>query len=87
MYHKYTHSGNDLHFDTMQFEMRKDTALSFRVPGALKAELQTLAMKEGRSIAQVCEAFIIGGLETYKQEGSKYFQRFLSRRKESPPSR
>jgi predicted DNA-binding protein len=68
----------------MQFKMRKDTALSFRVPSALKEELQALAMKEGRSIAQVCEAFMRGGLETYKKEGSKYLQRFLSRRKDGP---
>jgi len=52
---------------------------------ASKSELQALAMKEGRSIAQVCEAFMRGGLEAYKKEGSKYLQRFLSRRKESPP--
>ena len=64
-------------------QMRKDTALSFRIPGTLKAELEALAMKEGRSIAQVCEAFIRGGLENYKREGTKYFQRFLSRCKET----
>jgi len=74
----------DMRLDTMQFAMRKDTALSFRVPSALKAELEALAMKEGRSIAQVCEAFMRGGLEVYKKEGSKYLQRFLSRRKEGP---
>jgi len=82
MYHNCTHRCNDIHFDTMHFKMRKDTALSFRVPGTLKAELQALAMKEGRSIAQVCEAFMRGGLEAYRKEGSKYLQRFLSRRKE-----
>jgi len=49
----------------------------------LKAEVEALAMKEGRSIAQVCEAFIRAGLENYKKEGAKYFQRFLSRRKET----
>jgi predicted DNA-binding protein len=63
--------------------MRKDTALSFRIPSMLKAEVEALAMKEGRSIAQVCEAFIRAGLENYKKEGAKYFQRFLSRRKET----
>ncbi len=63
--------------------MRKDTALSFRIPSTLKAEVEALAMREGRSIAQVCEAFIRAGLENYKKEGAKYFQRFLSRRKET----
>ncbi len=67
----------------MQFTMRKDTALSFRIPSTLKAEVEALAMKEGRSIAQVCEAFIRAGLESYKKEGAKYFQRFVSHRKET----
>jgi hypothetical protein len=64
--------------------MRKDTALSFRVPRRLKADLQKLALTEGRSVAQVCEALLAGGLEIYKEEGPKYLQRLLSRlRKES----
>lgn len=61
--------------------MRKDTALSFRVPRRLKAELQRVALTEGRSLAQVCEVFLAGGLEIYKVEGSKSLQRFLSRHK------
>jgi hypothetical protein len=64
--------------------MRKDTALSFRVPRRLKADLQKVALTEGRSVAQVCEALLAGGLEIYKEEGPKYLQRLLSRlRKES----
>jgi hypothetical protein len=61
--------------------MRKDTALSFRIPGRLKTELEKVALGEGRSLAQVCEALLTGGLEIYKREGSKYLQRFLSRQK------
>lgn len=61
--------------------MRKDTALSFRVPRRLKAELQKVALTEGRSLAQVCEAFLGGGLEIYKEEGSRSLQRLLSRPK------
>ena len=61
--------------------MRKDTALSFRVPHRLKAELQKVAFTEGRSLAQVCEALIGGGLEVYKVEGPKYLQRLVSRQK------
>ena len=61
--------------------MRKDTALSFRVPRRLKAELQKVALAEGRSIAQVCEALLGGGLEIYKVEGPKSIQRLLSRPK------
>jgi len=61
--------------------MRKDTALSFRVPHRLKAELQKVALMEGRSLAQVCEALLGGGLEIYKAEGPKYLQRLVSRQK------
>lgn len=61
--------------------MRKDTALSFRIPGKLKAELEKVALSEGRSLAQVCEALLAGGLEAYKKEGPKYLQRFLSRQR------
>ncbi len=59
--------------------MRKDAALSFRIPRKLKAELEKVALKEGRSLAQVCEALLGGGLEAYKNEGPQYLQRFLSR--------
>ena len=61
--------------------MKKDSALSFRVPGHLKAELERLALNEGRSLAQVCEALLTGGLEIYKSQGSKYLQRVLSRQR------
>ena len=64
--------------------MRKDTALSFRVPRRLKADLQKVALMEGRSLAQVCEALLAGGLEIYKEEGPKYLQRLLSRQKREP---
>jgi len=61
--------------------MRKDSALSFRVPGRLKAELEKVALGEGRSLAQVCEALLAGGLAAYRAQGPKYLQRFLSRQK------
>ena len=62
-------------------DMRKDSALSFRIPGHLKTELEKVALSEGRSLAQVCEALLAGGLEIYKKDGAKYLQRFLSRQK------
>jgi hypothetical protein len=64
--------------------MRKDSALSFRVPKKLKAELEQAALKEGRSISQICEALLSGGVEAYKKQGSKYIQRLLSRGSEGP---
>jgi len=60
--------------------MRKDT-VSFRIPGRLKNELENVASNEGRSLAQICELFLAGGLETYKNEGSKYYQRLLAHQK------
>jgi hypothetical protein len=59
--------------------MRKNAALSFRVPSDLKADVEAVAKKEGRSTAQVCEALIRGGLENYRKEGPKYLQRLVSR--------
>ena len=69
---------------TLQYNvigMRKDTALSFRIPGRLKTELEKVALSEGRSLAQICEVFLAGGLDIYKKEGSKYLQHFLARQK------
>ena len=61
--------------------MRKDTALSLRIPRPLKEELQKVAQKERRSLAQVCEALLGGALEAYRKEGTKYIQRFLTQRR------
>ncbi len=60
--------------------MRKDAAVSVRVPGRLKAELEKVASNEGRSLSQICEALLTGGLATYRREGSKFLQRFITRR-------
>jgi hypothetical protein len=61
--------------------MKKDTALSFRVPRRLKTDLEAVAQREGRSLSQICEALLTGGLEIYKKEGSKYLNWFFSRTK------
>ena len=61
--------------------MAKETSLSVRVTRALKGELEKVALNEGRSVAQVCEALLNGGLEAYKKEGSAYLQRFVARRR------
>ena len=62
--------------------MRKDTALSFRVPRRLKVELERAAMAEGRSLSQICEAFLSEGLEVYKKQGAKCVRRFFSSQKQ-----
>jgi hypothetical protein len=64
--------------------MRKDTALSFRIQHRLKTELEKVALSEGRSLSQVCEALLSGGLEIYKKEGSRYLQHFIARQKREP---
>lgn len=69
---------------TLQYnvgDMTKDTALSLRVAQRLKTDLEKVALSEGRSLSQVCEALLTGGLDVYKKEGPKYLQRLLSRQK------
>jgi hypothetical protein len=59
--------------------MRKDTRLSFRVRSDLKRALETIAATEGRSVAQVCEAFLRSGSDSYKNQGTGFLQRLLAR--------
>jgi hypothetical protein len=69
--------------DKIRFEMTlKDTRLTLRVRGALKKQLEDVASSEGRSVAQICEAFLVAGLAVYQKEGTKYVRRLLSRREE-----
>lgn len=63
--------------------MRKDTRLTFRVPSDLKKNMEAIAAQEGRSMAQICEAFLRAGSEGYKKEGPKFLRRFLGRQKSS----
>jgi Arc-like DNA binding domain len=67
--------------------MKKDTQFTFRIPSDLKNLLEDIAAREGRSVAQICEAFLKVGAETYRKEGSKLLGRFLSRSKPGMPSR
>jgi hypothetical protein len=64
--------------------MRKDAPLAFRISAELKKKLQEVAKLEARSISQTCEIFLRLGVEGYEKEGSKFFQRFLSRQKKDP---
>jgi len=66
--------------------MRKDTRLTFRVHSNLKKDLEVIAAREGRSVAQICDAFLKAGSEAYRKKGSQYLQRFLSRRSKEDPS-
>jgi hypothetical protein len=56
----------------------KNEQIGFRIPAGLKKQLQEVAKREGRTLSQVCEMFLAGGLDSYRKEGAKYFQRLLS---------
>jgi hypothetical protein len=64
--------------------MKKDTRLTFRVHSSLKNDLEAIAAREGRSVAQICDAFLKAGSEIYLKKGPKFLQRFLSRQKKEP---
>jgi len=59
----------------------KTEQIGFRLPADLKKQLREVAIREGRTLSQVCEMFVTGGLEVYSHEGARYFQRLLSRPK------
>ena len=57
----------------------KDERIGVRVPGDIKVALRNIARKEGRSLAQVCELLLRGGIVEYEKEGSEYLRRLLTR--------
>jgi hypothetical protein len=59
--------------------MKKDTRLTFRVKSELKKKLEVIADHEGRSVAQICEAFLEAGSDNYKKEGSRVLLPFISK--------
>jgi predicted transcriptional regulator len=61
--------------------MKKDTRLTFRVPSDVKRKMEVIAAAEGRSTAQICEAFLRAGSESYKKQGPNFLRRFLGRDK------
>jgi hypothetical protein len=58
--------------------MTKDTRFTLRIRSELKRELESIAAREGRSVAQVCDAFLKAGAETYRKKGSSLLQRYLA---------
>jgi hypothetical protein len=65
--------------------MTKEDRIGLRVPTELKKALAQIANDEGRSLAQVCEILLKGGVWSYKDEGSKYLRRLISRQKKESP--
>lgn len=59
--------------------MKKDTRLTFRVRSDLKKALETIAAREGQSVARICEAFLLAGSDAYKKDGTRLLQRLIGR--------
>jgi len=59
--------------------MKKDTRLTFRVRSDLKKELEAIAAHESQSVARICEAFLLSGMDAYKKDGTRSLQRLLGR--------
>ena len=64
----------------------KDTRLTFRVRSDMKKRLESVAASEGRSVAQICEAFLQAGLNAYERDGLKQFRRLLARNEQASES-
>jgi len=60
----------------------KEERIGFRVSGEVKTALLQIARKEGRSVAQICELFLRGGISEYEKDGSAYLHRQLAKSKE-----
>ena len=60
----------------------KDERIGFRVSSEIKTALSQIAKKEGRSLAQICDLLLRGGISEYEREGSKYLHRFVERPRE-----
>ena len=60
----------------------KDERIGFRVSSEIKVALVQIAKKEGRSLAQICELLLKGGIHEYDREGTRYLHRFVERPKE-----
>jgi hypothetical protein len=60
----------------------KDERIGFRVSKEIKAAVSQIAKKEGRSLAQVCELLLRGGIHEYDREGSRYLHRFVEKPKD-----
>lgn len=56
----------------------KDSSIGFRVSGEVKEALEQIAKKEGRSLAQVCDLILRGGIIDYDKEGAEYLHRLLA---------
>lgn len=68
--------------ESAQVMTAKDERIGFRIPSEVKDALLQIAKKEGRSLAQVCELLLRGGIHEYEREGTRYLHRLVARPKE-----
>ena len=64
----------------------KKAFIGFRLSQDLKKQLEDIAVREQRSISQICEVMLRGGVDAYEREGVRYLQRILSRKLKEGPS-
>jgi hypothetical protein len=64
--------------------MKKDARLTFRVNANLKKDVEAIAVREGQSVARICEAFLLAGSDTYRRQGVKFLQRMFGRLSTKP---
>ncbi len=57
--------------------MPKDTRITFRVNSELKKQIEAIAAEEGRSVAQICEAFLRRGSSEYLQNRGKSLRQYF----------
>jgi hypothetical protein len=57
--------------------MKKNSQFTLRIPSELKEALEEIASIEGRSTAQVCEAFLRAGTDGYAKKGTLFIKGFL----------
>ena len=58
---------------------KKDERIGLRLPKEIKVDLQNIAEKEGRSVGQICELLLWGGILEYERIGPDYLRRLLAR--------
>jgi hypothetical protein len=58
----------------------KTAFLGLRINPELKKQLEAIAEREERSISQVCEVLLRGGVAAYKSEGTRYLQQLLAKK-------
>jgi len=63
------------------FDVPKSAFIGMRISPELRRQLEQIALREERSISQICEVLLRGGVTAYQKDGAKYLQRILTNRK------